>query len=116
MGEEKNPQGSASVASILEKALALIDAPQKWCRGANARNKKGEIRYSYDEDAVSFCSLGALRRTCYDTKLQGECIRILRNGMGILVGIGEWQDSHSHEEVMAAWKRAIAKAKGAEVG
>lgn len=51
-----------TVLTTLTEARALIDSPEKWTRGAFARNSKGEKVEVYDPNATCFCVLGALIR------------------------------------------------------
>ena len=109
------------ISEALIQGKSLIEKPESWTKGAYARNEKGERRWSNDEDAVCFCSLGAMSRVTSQiecrTDPQGR--DIYYNGVGYLeAAMGEcvptFNDEHSHVEVMAAWDKAIEAAKRAE--
>lgn len=46
------------------KAKELLAKPEAWTKGAYARDAEGQNVHAEDEEAVSFCLDGALRR-CY---------------------------------------------------
>lgn len=109
------------ISEALIQGKALIEKPEHWTKGAYARNEKGETRWSTDEDATCFCSLGAMGRvTCrLEEKNDHRGNSIYYRGVGYLeAAMGEcvsvFNDEHAHAEVMAAWDKAIEAAKRAE--
>lgn len=108
-------------SEALIQAKALIADPKNWTQGAYARNENGDRRWSNDEDAVCFCSLGAMSRVTTQLEDRNDCrgndiyyfgTRILETAMEEPVSI--FNDEHDHSEVMAAWDKAIEVAKQAE--
>jgi hypothetical protein len=56
-----------SLKECLEEARALLARPKGWTRGGWGRDAKGQLVDGLDVDAglaVSYCILGAVRRTC----------------------------------------------------
>ena len=98
-------------SEILIAAKALIDEPGKWTQGTYARNSDMEEVDSYSEDAVCFCSIGAIYRITPHI-VSREGIGYLRSAMGPSVVV--FNDTHPHAEVMQMWDRAIELAKAEE--
>ena len=101
-------------SEILIAAKALIDEPGKWTQGATARCQEGWLVYYSGDEAVCFCSLGALFRT-----LNRESVEDWETPEELLKEscdqpIGLFNDTHSHPEVMQMWDRAIELAKAEE--
>jgi hypothetical protein len=96
-----------SVKQILIEANALIDTPEKWTQEAYARDvNRYPISCRVDE-AVCFCSLGAINRVTLEkhSHMYLPAVIHLEKTMGMQVA--DFNDRHSHSEVMAAWDRAI---------
>jgi len=49
-----------SVKTNLIKAKKLISDPKKWTQGWYAKNNHGQYTWPAHEDAVCFCSIGAV--------------------------------------------------------
>ena len=105
---------------ILRSARALIDAPEKWTKGTEARDAHGfRVRFE-SPDAVCFCAvgalLGALHRAGNDD--DGECValRRLRKALPIgfadVVSLNDHPDT-THADIMAVFDRAIAAEEAA---
>lgn len=102
-------------SELLIKAKVVIENPGHWTQGAYAHAERGgERRWSMDEDATCFCSLGALSRVTHEMPNSSyfHATRYLETAM--LMPVSVFNDSHTHGQVMAAWDKAIeeAKAKG----
>lgn len=109
------------ISEALIQGKSLIQNPEHWTQGAFARNREGDRRWSNDEDAVCFCSLGAVSRVTNRledrTDPQGNDIyyhitHYLETAMG--EPVSTFNDEHTHTEVMAMWDKAIEAAKRAE--
>lgn len=92
---------------LLIEGRALISDPAKWTQHFFAKNTYGFCVDENSEDAVCFCSWGAL------SHVQGHFVdddasafSILKQAMGDTVA--NFNDTHTHEEVLAAWDKAIA--------
>ena len=92
-------------SEILIKAKEVIVDPANWTQGQYARNSNMDITSATDENATCFCSIGALLRiggfNC-DLRMQ---LSQYADG-----NIAEYNDTHTHEQVMEVWDKAIAKA------
>ena len=97
----------------LVQAKALIADPQHWLKGDyDALNANGDTCY---------CSVGAIAKVAdfhYGDAHQCEAVRLLRKVV-LDEGVEDrdfacYNDSHTHEEVMNAFDKAIAKAKANE--
>ena len=96
------------------KAWQLIEKPENWCKGANARNATGEATKPRNPDACSWCPVGAIlmiygyedseNSAAFDRLRKAACT-IPRN---FLWDITEWNDhpERAHTEILAAMKAA----------
>ena len=50
-------------SKVLLKAMDVIATPDKWTKGAFARDTSGDAVGAFSSHAVCFCSLGALKKT-----------------------------------------------------
>lgn len=114
-----------NVAEFLIGAKKLIEDPAKWTKGWFARTSFNGMVGSLDERATCFCSLGALER--YDghelpinkyNPLTGDphISRFAQDALQEVMGcaVEDFNDEHSHEEVMQKWDEAINLAKAQE--
>lgn len=93
-------------SEILIKAKEVITDPKNWTQGKFARNALGKTACPTDFDAVCFCSLGALKRIGKSSSFHLQ----LRLNEAVGGSIVDYNDSHTHEQVMEVWDKAIAKA------
>lgn len=108
-----------------------INTPDKWFKGEWAVNKDGFPVRSYSNDAVCFCSAGALNRTQHRlvendgpwnedkvSRLADMAAFYLRKVCFNLHGINfinfNDRESTTHEEMMNVWDKAIELAKEKE--
>jgi hypothetical protein len=106
---------TSSVAETLRAARALINTPEKLCKGTYARDLHGTATPFNSEDAASWCLEGAIKKAgacrC-DIEIPYRIIAALRRaGVGKLAT--DWSDTHTHAEVIAALDAAIAAEEAA---
>lgn len=90
---------------VLTKAQDLIRDPKNWTQGQYARQKYGAPVSPLHKGAVCFCSHGAMIKIQPEATNQRIAARILlRNCMEF--SIADFNDSHTHAEVMNAFDRA----------
>lgn len=97
-------------AEILRKARALIKDPKNWTQKACARDKYG---YEVDVDsreAYCFCTIGAIAKVS-GRSTDGDARNALRDIIGGRRSIANFNDEHTHAEVLALFDRAIARAE-----
>ena len=96
-----------TTVEILEAARALIAKPEHWCKGAQALDATGTVRRPCSRLAVRWCSLGATDRV---TRYKGiRADNALYSALGMPPeGIANFNDSHTHAEVLDLFDRAIA--------
>lgn len=106
---------------ILEHARALIADPEHWTRGACARRVDGLCVDMGDTSAHCFCSIGAVGRATLDLDVYPSLSKTFDTleSLGIPEGtpvdqsrLATYNDSHTHEEVLAMFDRAIEKLRG----
>lgn len=106
------------ISEILKQAKALIADEKNWTQGAAARNEKGQIAYSLDPDATCWCSFGAVSKTTEgDLPANGLAHNQLYDTLEKefnCTSISEYNDNHTHTEVMSFWDKAIAAAEKQE--
>lgn len=114
-----------STLETLQKARDLISDPKRWTQGAFARDTLGRDLFDAGEEdfePVCFCSLGALAHVSGlhpDGTLPGESTlaEVIAKDLGLPPEIGfvpDFNDTHTHAEVLAAFDAAIEKARAAE--
>jgi hypothetical protein len=57
---------------IIQKMIAIYDAPEKWIQGAVAKNKDGKPVAWNNDDAFCFCMLGAISLAANNFELSLE--------------------------------------------
>lgn len=107
---------------ILEKARELIATPEKWTQGALGRYEDGKIIGSA-RSVLLASTQGNVRCLC----MLGACLVAEGNPIGVALGsreledaleidaMDEFNDSHSHAEVLALFDNAIEKLKSQAV-
>ena len=89
---------------ILREARELISVPERWTTGASARTLDGcELYSGAHEAAVCWCAIGAIR---HSVGKYGNIIDILGE---LDPRLDEWNDTHTHAEVLALFDRTIAR-------
>ena len=100
----------SSIKQLLIAARKLIENPEHWTQGVMARNCDGHSTYYRNGGAFCFCASGALQRVQADIGLTFDD---LHRSMWILEGfcpvdILHFNDSHTHQEVLNVFDKAIA--------
>ena len=102
------------VVKLLEDARNLIAKRESWTQDDFGKTADGNGVYSKSDEAVCWCSLGALTRLSpsdEDKQVRKLAKLFLRKAMDSSIVV--FNDSHTHEEVLAAWDKAIELAKAA---
>jgi hypothetical protein len=105
-----------SAKQLLVAARAVIEKPENWTQAAYAREgKDGRAVSTNHPDATCFCSIGAVYRAANDLGLpRSEALSALgeqADKYGYFT-IHSFNDSHTHEEVLALFDDAIAAIPG----
>lgn len=98
-----------TAVDILRAARELIAEPEKWTQGAYARDIEGLSTNESSRRAVCFCSSGAVYRVGGRDLRRLDAISLLRRAMG--GDIVQFNDSHTHAEVLGRWDTAIILAE-----
>lgn len=96
------------ISERLQQGRDLITKREHWTTGVYARDIKFNPVDTKSEQAVCFCSKGALIRVLpfdENTYFTYAYLSLFMNR------ITEFNDEHTHAEVLDAWDKAIAKAK-----
>ena len=121
-----------TILELLIEARDRISDPSRWCQNTHARGASGEGVAPQSTEAVSWCSVGALYASVPERTQPGFFLfpgdaadaRIDRAKRVLQAAIGKaaldytygytvtrFNDSHSHEEIMAVWDKAIDLAR-----
>lgn len=92
-----------TVKEVLVQARDLISDPKRWTHLYAARNAVGDSVGPCAEDAVCWCSVGAVEKV--GSNLYFDVTKALRKVMGD--SIPKFNDSSPHEDVLAAFDIAI---------
>jgi hypothetical protein len=103
-----------SPAAILRAARRLIEEPERWTKGAAARDSAGKRVESGDTSAQCWCAYGAIGRATGYRVSDWDARMLLSEVVGGCISM--WNDApwRTHVEVLAAFDAAIALAKGEE--
>lgn len=108
------------ISQHLREAKARIDNPEKWTVLALARTKDNIITDTIGVSACKFCSLGACNRQLYeagnDEPIYHHLVQYLREAAVLIsedpdMTISRFNDTHTHDQVMAMWDKAIQLAE-----
>ena len=92
---------NAREIQAVDRTLEILDSPEKWTKGKNARNKYGEPVPTFHNEAICHCLEGAIikalsEQKLTDTKWRNSYIKIthaLCNVLDLKFDIGH-QDEH----------------------
>jgi hypothetical protein len=102
-----------TVLEVLEGALEILRDPKRWTKGSYARNTNGNSVRPHDDDAVCFCSSGALMKATASGS--GETLVAALCALLDVVGsrIVRWNDApeRTHAEIIQGFEKAIAVEK-----
>jgi hypothetical protein len=104
---------------VLQQARALISDPARWTQEEYARNADGIKAYVWHADARAWCAIGAVRRVASDNDsavLAGQ--RALAQPIETVEleseeAVTNFNDTHTHAEVLALFDAAIARLESA---
>lgn len=96
---------------VLQKARQVISNPANWTQRTSAVNALGEMVGVKSTEACAWCAVGAVYKAmdAYSGTVWNPLEGALPAGYNI---VSEYNDTHSHEEVLALFDRAIEIAKG----
>lgn len=97
-----------STVEILREARDLISDRDRWCQGVEALTKEGIDVDARHPKAIRWCALGAVWKLPIKHKDWEDAVRVLYAGCGSLT---EFNDSHTHAEVLALFDDAIQRAE-----
>ena len=101
-------------SEILIKARDLIADPAQWTQKASARDAQGTRKNAFADTATCWCSDGALVRVSNqpaDPSKYSRAGAALREAAGGHSYVVEFNDTHTHAEVMTMFATAIATAR-----
>ena len=100
-------------SEMIKACKAKISTPAQWTTSSFARTKDGFPVMPRSKEAVCFCSLGAIENVYLFNSLP---YRIVKSRLEVALDgrITAFNDTHTHEEVMSVWDKAIATAEATE--
>ena len=111
---------SKEAAEVLRKARELISDPKRWTQGEYAKDANGLKVGPNSARAVCFCSLGAIakvKKASAGKAVKSKPAHILYLKMRLADPfspyIWDFNDKHTHAEVLEAFDKAIAAAEAA---
>lgn len=99
---------------ILKKGRELIADPARWTQGAFARNKWDDRCDPSSNYAKCFCCAGALIAVSGLNEIEAfesgalAALEVAAGKNGKRADLASYNDSHSHDLIVALWDRAIA--------
>jgi len=88
-----------------QEAFKLVKNPNTWCQDSSAVDASGKECHPLDDEAMRFCSIGALRRACKTANTWLTGVIYDRLTFGLPTGLGCFNDTSSHSEVIAHWEK-----------
>jgi hypothetical protein len=98
-------------AKVLRAARKLIEQPEAWTKEYIAQDAHDNWISPLDKRAVCWCALGALERASHRLGISGDLACGLL-GRAIRGSIADYNDTHTHKQVIGRFDRAIALAEG----
>lgn len=95
------------ILKVLMDARARIEAPERWTQGVSARSKSGRKVLIRSKAACRWCATSAIRLSAPDQYLSTKAIAELRRAIDAEY-VYQFNDSHTHAEVLDAFDRVIA--------
>lgn len=129
---------STPIVKTLKKAMKLIESPDAWCQGSSAANEKGRSVAINDPEAVRLCAYAALAKVCFkaDDPPDGdkhdhhhETLLVVHEAIVAEIGrppvvegrakcddvsLIQYNDRHTHEDVLNIFKQAISIAESSK--
>ena len=111
---------------VLRAARRLLADPARWCRGALATDAEGQTVEPCSLVARRWCAAGAVERAGFLMLITDRLPEaVLDQAMVLLLdtvnqlgfeegGVGDFNDSHGHREVLALLDKAILAAEAGE--
>lgn len=93
---------------VLRAARDRISSPERWCVGFSAVDAQGNGVDPRNPNARRWCSIGAIGAVSRAPGHDEHAYIALSEAMGGEF-VGDWNDAHTHVQVLAAFDRAIAK-------
>lgn len=103
-------KAALSVTDILIAARAKIEHADTWTKYSSAKNSHGTATEALAPDATCWCALGAIWAS-QGAIQNGSAVAIFQKATG--GSGGEFNDSHTHAEVLAAFDCAIELSRSA---
>jgi len=105
---------SITTAEILTAARSLISKPENWTQGEYARDSSGERVSEHDQDAVCFCTIGALLKAEHALNIYISAFARNHPSINYLKtflngSVADYNDSSTHAEVLELFDKAIAE-------
>ena len=104
-----------TVLDILIAGRELISDPSRWTQGASARDDRDNRVGATAGVAVCWCSMGALHKTATaEGSTYEDAYGAMMASLSLIApddGLANFNDTHTHSEVLALWDRAIEAEK-----
>ena len=99
-----------SAVEILKAARELISDPAHWTQGSEARDEKGDPVLARSKGARCFCAVGALISASGKAPWKRPLEALRSELPKPIFYVSDFNDTGSHEEVLALFDRAIERA------
>lgn len=98
------------IKQILVAARAKLQAPEAWTKGADAKTADGRVTAPLEPGAERFCAYGAMIVVSGGGEYRAAQHFRVANGITGLVSDWNDQSDRTHEQVLAAFDKAIQTA------
>lgn len=99
---------------VLKEARKLIETPTQWTQNTLARDVNGHATDLFSGDAVCYCAVGAIETVNGGNAGYEAHIALGATVSKKLCSFAEYNDTHSHAEVLAVWDETIRRLEAAQ--
>lgn len=103
-----------SIVEVLKEAKQLIQDPKNWIQDYAGQDTYGMpvgITACMQGEAICFCSLGALAAVTKDPVSTARAFFEITMETDYEKSVAQFNDNHTHAEVMELWDKVIAAAE-----
>lgn len=112
----------SAVLSVLRLAREMIASPERWTKGALARDRDGypiSIHDSLSDGACQWCAIGAIQQACVDMQMEidveikarGELQTSIPDGM-VHIDVFNDAPNTTHADILALLDETIERLEG----
>lgn len=92
---------------VLRSARETLSIPERWTKGASAKNERGQKTWSYAPDAVCWCLYGSILRLQAPASVEIDALTLLSDIIGGSIAFFNDARATTHADVLRVLDAAI---------